>query len=128
LGAEETHAARARPSDSDGSQPLSLLSTVYLDCLIEARKIAEGVEAKTEPERLEATEAAPGAWPAPVSVGGVGPVSMSDTDRIQLHNRASFHSPAAFCATWVHEQIHSTGHESRLKRGQGSAFSKPRYP
>jgi antirestriction protein ArdC len=31
-------------------------------------------------------------------------------------DRASFHSPAAFCATWAHKQIHSTGHESRLKR------------
>ncbi len=40
---------------------------------------------------------------------------------------ASFHSPAAFCATWAHEQIHSTGHESRLNRDLGGAFGKPRY-
>ena len=42
-------------------------------------------------------------------------------------DRASFHSPAAFCATWAHKQIHSTGHESRLKRDLGSAFGKARY-
>lgn len=48
-------------------------------------------------------------------------------DRIQLPERASFHSPAAFCATWAHEQIHSTGHESRLKRDLDGAFGKPRY-
>ena len=47
--------------------------------------------------------------------------------RIQLPDRASFQSPAAFCATWAHEQIHSTGHESRLKRDLGGAFGKPRY-
>jgi antirestriction protein ArdC len=39
---------------------------------------------------------------------------------------ASFHSPAAFCATCAHEQIHSTGHESRLKRDLGGAFGKTR--
>jgi antirestriction protein ArdC len=29
--------------------------------------------------------------------------------------------------TWAHEQVHSTGHESRLKRDLGGAFGKPRY-
>ncbi|WP_367279714.1 zincin-like metallopeptidase domain-containing protein [Synechococcus sp. CCFWC 502] len=48
-------------------------------------------------------------------------------DRIQLSDRASFHSPAAFCAASAHEQIHSTGHESRLKRDLGGAFWKARY-
>lgn len=42
-------------------------------------------------------------------------------------DRASFHSTAAFCATWAHEQIHYTGHETRLKRDLGGAFRKPRY-
>ena len=35
--------------------------------------------------------------------------------------------PAAFYATWAHEQVHSTGHASRLKRDLGGAFGKPRY-
>ena len=52
---------------------------------------------------------------------------MPGIDRIQLPDRASFHSLAAFCATWAHEQIHSTGHESRLKRDLGGAFGKARY-
>ena len=68
-----------------------------------------------------------GAWPVPVSFGGDRACYLPAIDRIQLHDRASFHSPAAFYATWVHEQIHSTGHESRLKRDQGGAFGKPRY-
>lgn len=61
---------------------------------------------------MEAALAVLGAWPVPVSLGG---------------DRASFHSPGVFCATWAHEQIHSTGHESRLKRDLGGAFGKPRY-
>jgi hypothetical protein len=41
--------------------------------LVEARKAAEGVEAKPEPERLVAAEAVLGSWPVPVSFGGIGP-------------------------------------------------------
>jgi hypothetical protein len=44
-----------------------------LAALIEARKAAEGVESRPEPERLEAAEAVLGAWPVPVSFGGIGP-------------------------------------------------------
>jgi antirestriction protein ArdC len=95
--------------------------------LIEARKAAEGVEAKPEPQRLEAAEAVLAAWPVPVSFGGDRACYLPGIDRIQLPDRASFHSPAAFCATWAHEQIHSTGHESRLKRDLGGAFGKARY-
>ena len=46
--------------------------------------------------------------------------------RPQLPDRASFHSPAAFCASYPHEQIHSTGHESRLKRDLAGSFGKAR--
>ncbi|MCT0199589.1 DUF1738 domain-containing protein [Synechococcus sp. CS-1325] len=95
--------------------------------LIEVRKAAEGVEPKPEPERLEAAEAVLGAWPVPVNFGGDRACYLPAIDRIQLPDRARFHSPAAFCATWAHEQIHSTGHESRLKRDLGGVFGKPRY-
>ncbi len=98
-----------------------------LSALIEARKAAEGVEPKPEPERLEAAEAVLGAWPVPVSFGGDRACYLPAIDRIQLPDRASFHSPAAFCATWAHEQIHSTGHDYRLKRDLGGAFGKARY-
>ena len=49
--------------------------------------------------------------------------SLPQLDRIQLPERASFDSPAAFYATWAH----STGHASRLKRDLGGAFGQPRY-
>jgi antirestriction protein ArdC len=95
--------------------------------LIEARKLAEGVEPRPEPQRLEAAEAVLGAWPVPVSFGGDRACYLPAIDRIQLPDRSSFHSPAAFCATWAHEQIHSTGHESRLKRDLGGRFGGQRY-
>ncbi len=95
--------------------------------LIEARKLADGVEPKPEPERLEAAEAVLSAWPVPVSYGGDRAFYLPQLDHIQLPERSSFRSPAAFYATWAHEQVHSTGHASRLKRDLGGAFGKPRY-
>ena len=83
-------------------------------------------EARPKPQRLEVAEAVLGAWPVPVSFGGDRACYLPGIDRIQLPDRASFHSAAAFCATWAHEQIHSTGHESRLKRDLGGAFGKAR--
>jgi antirestriction protein ArdC len=113
-------------------RPVAVFNAADLDgealsALIEVRKAAEGVKPKPEPERLEAAEAVLGAWPVPVSFGGDRACYLPAIDRIQLPDRASFHSLAAFCATWAHEQIHSTGHESRLKRDLGGAFGKARY-
>jgi antirestriction protein ArdC len=54
-----------------------------LPALIEARKAAEGVELKPEPERLEAAEAVLGAWPVPVSFGGDRACYLPAIDRIQ---------------------------------------------
>ena len=113
-------------------RPVAVFNAVDLEgealpALIKARKAVEGVEPKPEPERLEEAEAVLAAWPVPVSFGGDRACYLPAIDRIQLPDRASFHSPAAFCATWAHEQIHSTGHESRLKRDLGGAFGKPCY-
>ncbi len=98
-----------------------------LPSLIEARKAAEGLAPRPEPERLDAAEAVLAAWLVPVSFWGDRACYLPAIDRIQLPDRASFHSPAAFCATWAHEQIHSTGYESRLKQDLGGVFGKPRY-
>jgi len=95
--------------------------------LIAARQEAAGQQARPEPERLAAAEAVLSAWPVPVSFGGDRAFYLPQLDRIQLPERASFHSPGAFYATWAHEQVHSTGHSSRLKRDLGGAFGKPRY-
>ena len=95
--------------------------------LIAARQEAAGLQARPEPERLAAAEAVLSAWPVPVSFGGDRAFYLPQLDRIQLPERASFQSAAAFYATWAHEQVHSTGHSSRLKRDLGGAFGKPRY-
>ena len=95
--------------------------------LIVARQEAAGLQARPEPERLAAAEAVLSGWPVPVSFGGDRAFYLPQLDRIQLPERASFHSPGAFYATWAHEQVHSTGHASRLKRDLGGAFGKPRY-
>ena len=95
--------------------------------LIAARQEAAGQQARPEPERLAAAEAVISAWPVPVSFGGDRAFYLPQLDRIQLPERASFQSASAFYATWAHEQVHSTGHSSRLKRDLGGAFGKPRY-
>jgi len=95
--------------------------------IIAARQEAAGQQARPEPERLAAAEAVLSAWPVPVSYGGDRAFYLPQLDRIQLPERSSFQSAAAFYATWAHEQVHSTGHASRLNRDLGGAFGKPRY-
>ena len=98
-----------------------------LDELIAARQEAAGLQVRPEPERLAAAEAVLSAWPVPVSFGGDRAFYLPQLDRIQLPERVSFQSASAFYATWAHEQVHSTGHASRLKRDLGGAFGNPRY-
>ena len=95
--------------------------------LVAARQEAAGLQVRPEPKRLAAAEARLSAWPVPVSFGGDRAFYLPQLDRIQLPERASFQSAAAFYATWAHEQVHSTGHASRLKRDLGGAFGKARY-
>lgn len=96
-----------------------------LEGLIQKRRQAEGVLQRPEPERLAAAEAVLSAWPVPVSFAGDRACYLPGPDRIQLPDRAAFHSAGALYATWAHEAIHSTGHSSRLARdlsgGMGEA-------
>jgi len=87
-----------------------------LEGLIQKRRQAAGVGLRPEPERLGAAEAVLSAWPVPVSYGGDRACYLPVVDRIQLPERAAFHSAGALYATWAHEAIHSTGHSSRLAR------------
>jgi antirestriction protein ArdC len=82
---------------------------------------------RSEPERLAAAEALLGAWPVPVSFGGERACYLTQIDRIQLPERAAFHSAAGFYATWAHEVIHSTGHASRLQRDLSGRFGSKAY-
>jgi antirestriction protein ArdC len=88
-----------------------------LEGLLRKRRQAEGVSRpRPEPERLAAAEAVLSSWPVPVRFGGNRACYQPWPDRIQLPDRAAFHSAAALYATWAHEAIHSSGHSSRLAR------------
>jgi antirestriction protein ArdC len=87
-----------------------------LEALVARRQTAAGTALRPEPERLELAELALSRWPVPLELGGGMACYLPSVDRIQLPQRSAFHSPAAFYATWAHEAVHSTGHESRLKR------------
>ena len=87
-----------------------------LEGLIQKRRQAEGALQRPEPERLAAAEAVLSAWPVPAAFAGDRACYLPGPDRIQLPDRAAFHSAGALYATWAHEVIHSTGHRSRLAR------------
>jgi antirestriction protein ArdC len=83
---------------------------------IQARRRAEGMRQRSEPERLAAAEVVLAGWPVPATFGGDRACYRPALDRIELPERAAFHSTAALYATWAHEAVHSTGHSSRLNR------------
>ena len=96
-----------------------------LDGLIQKRRQAARLGLRPEPERLAAAEAVLSSWPVAVRFGGDRAYYLPGPDRIQLPERAAFHSAEALYATWAHEAIHSSGHSSRLGRdlsgGMGEA-------
>jgi len=111
-------------------RPLPLFNAADLEGkalagLIQIRREAERVVGRPEPERLAAAEAVLSRWPVPVCFGGDRACYLPGPDRIQLPDRAGFHSSGALYATWAHEAVHSTGHSSRLARdlsgGMGEA-------
>ncbi|MFZ0409664.1 MAG: zincin-like metallopeptidase domain-containing protein [Cyanobium sp.] len=98
-----------------------------LEELIERRRFREGLERRSEPERLAAAEAVLGAWSVPVSHGGDRACYWPEADRIQLPDRSAFDSAASYYATWAHEGIHSTGHPCRLARDLGGVCGTASY-
>jgi len=136
---QQDHSQQGEAGGTEGAarswvsyRPVAVFNAADLDGpglaeLIAARQEAAGLQARPEPERLAAAEAVLSAWPVRVSFGGDRAFNLPQVDRIQLLERASFDMPAAFYATWAHEQVHSTGHDSRLKRDLGGAFGQPRY-
>ncbi len=132
---------RARSNAADGSpkertwisfRPVVVFNAADLEGeglvgLIAQRQRDAGLAARPEPERLAAAEAVLGAWPVPVSYGGERACYLPQIDRIQLPERAAFHSAAGFYATWAHEVIHSTGHASRLQRDLSGRFGSQAY-
>ena len=77
--------------------------------------------------RLDQAETHLDSWEVPVVLGGSRACYSPSLDRISLPQPEDFISRETFCATWLHEQAHSTGHTSRLNRPLGSRFGSPAY-
>lgn len=100
-------------------------AAVALAAVVEA---ATNQREKRQPqERLAAAETVLEAWTVPTSWGGVRACYSPQLDQIRMPDADSFSSREAFCATWAHEQAHSTGHQSRLSRELSGAFGSRSY-
>jgi antirestriction protein ArdC len=66
-------------------------------------------------------------WEVKTTHGGTRAFYSSQLDEIRMPNKESFTSIEAYLATLAHEQIHSTGHKSRLNRKLGNAFGSKDY-
>lgn len=80
-----------------------------------------------ESERLDAAERVLEAWQVPTSFDGTLACYVPAQDRIVMPPAATFRSREAFCATWAHEQSHSTGHKSRLARDLNGSRTSNSY-
>lgn len=89
---------------------------------------ALGQPLQLEPKaRLEAAEAVLEAWPVPTTWGGTRACYSPELDQIRMPEADAFTTREAYCATWAHEQAHSTGHSSRLDRNQRGGFGSRLY-
>jgi antirestriction protein ArdC len=77
--------------------------------------------------RLEAAESVLEAWEVITSFEGSRACYSPTRDQITMPPADSFINREAFCATWAHEQAHSTGHSSRLSRDMNGDSSSKAY-
>jgi antirestriction protein ArdC len=81
----------------------------------------------TPAARLEHAESVLEAWPVSTIFGGALACYSPAADRIAMPAPEAFLNREAYAATWAHEQIHSTGHPSRLERPQSGAMGTAAY-
>ncbi|MCT0218236.1 DUF1738 domain-containing protein [Synechococcus sp. CS-1329] len=81
----------------------------------------------TPAARLEHAESVLEAWPVATVFGGAFACYSPAADRIAMPLPEAFLQREAYGATWAHEQIHSTGHPSRLERPQSGAMGSSAY-
>ena len=94
----------------------------------------EGIDWKVDIEKVseftpnEAAEAIVRGYESPPAiVTGYKPSYSFTLDRVQMPPAEAFESTGQYYATLFHELVHSTGHESRLKREFGEFFGDDRY-
>jgi len=77
--------------------------------------------------RLERAERVLGAWSVPTTWSGNKAFYSPSDDRITMPGQDQFLTSEGMYSTWAHEQIHSTGHKSRLNREMGGGFNSVTY-
>jgi len=92
-----------------------------------AAAIGQATEPKEPSARLEAAETVLEAWPVPTTFGGAMACYSPTADRISMPAPEAFETREAYAATWAHEQVHSTGHSSRLDRPMAGGFGSKAY-
>ena len=100
-------------------------SQAALDAAIKAA-LGQG-EPPAPAARLEAAESVLESWEVATKFEGGRAYYNTSADRITMPPADSFINREAFCATWAHEQAHSTGHQSRLNRDMGGGSSSKAY-
>lgn len=100
-------------------------SQIALDAAI-AAALGQG-EPAAPAARLEAAESVLESWEVITTFEGGRACYSPTRDQITMPPADSFINREAFCATWAHEQAHSTGHSSRLSRDMGGDSSSKTY-
>ena len=100
-------------------------SQAALDAAIKAA-LGQG-EPAAPAARLEGAESVLESWEVITTFEGGRAFYNTSTDQITMPPADSFINREAFCATWAHEQAHSTGHSSRLNRDMGGGSSSKSY-
>jgi antirestriction protein ArdC len=77
--------------------------------------------------RLEHAESVLEGWPVETRWEGARAFYSPSADRITMPPADTFTSREAMCATWAHEQAHSTGHSSRLDRPMSCGKDSKEY-
>ncbi len=100
----------------------------------DAAKLAQLIDAalgqgepKPEAERLDHAEQVLEAWTVPTQFGGAQACYSPSLDRIAMPEARAFTTREHYAATWAHEQVHSTGHRSRLARPMDGSHGSPSY-
>ena len=81
----------------------------------------------TPTERLEGAERVLNNWSVPTTWNGNKAFYSHSEDTITMPTRDQFHTSEGMYSTWAHEQIHSTGHSSRLKRDMSGPYGTTSY-
>ena len=145
LNAREVEGKDGKPKlDNDGN-PVIAAWTSYKACAVfhvscfegegleEMKKKALGEEQvrNEEPKRLEDCENAAKAYHKQEKIETVWVGSRAcykpSKDQINMPERKLFDNSEALYATWYHEMVHSTGHESRLNRLKPASFGSSEY-